>query len=269
MSRVTSIVSIAGSDSSAGAGIQADIKMATAMNAWCCTAITAITAQNSGSVSDIHVLPGSLLQAQLQAIFAEDSGIQPQAVKIGMLGSAENVLAVAAFLKTREGLPVVLDPLGKATTGKFLNSSPVLTAVIQHLFPLATLLTPNLDEAASLLKCEVAKTLDDMRQQAESLLTLGVNAVLLKGGHLPGPHSIDILQTSEGQEILSAAKIDSSHTHGSGCSLASGIAVGLARDLALHEAALRAKTHVSDFIKRASQGALSTRNGPLIHFNVQ
>ena len=262
------IISIAGSDSFAGAGIQADIKTASALGGYCCTAITAVTAQNSRGVSSVWPLPPEELQKQLQAI-ADD--VRLGAIKIGLLGSVAAVETIAAFIERQASIPVILDPVLGASSGHDFRSQPVIDAMRQHLFGVTTLLTPNLAEAAVLLDAPVASHLREMEQQATALTALGINAVLLKGGHLPltsedAELATDVLASDGGIQLFEARKIKTANTHGTGCTLSTAIAVELARGKELVEAIKIAKNYITNTIAYAASGTVVKSNGPLNHF---
>ncbi|HVE51845.1 MAG TPA: bifunctional hydroxymethylpyrimidine kinase/phosphomethylpyrimidine kinase, partial [Ramlibacter sp.] len=219
------VLSIAGSDSGGGAGIQADLKTMAALGCYGMTAITALTAQNTLGVRSIHAVPHQVLADQIDAV-VEDIGVD--AVKIGMLHSADTVRTVAAALR-RHGLQqVVLDPVMIATSGAVLIDEQAIDVLVRELFPLAVLVTPNLDEAA-LLAGRPLNSEADMEAAARHLLHRGAPAVLLKGGHLPGDTVSDLLITQEGTPLwMRAPRIASGNTHGTGCTLSSAIASQLA-----------------------------------------
>lgn len=262
------IASIAGSDSSAGAGLQADLKTATALGAWCHTVVTAVTAQTPLGVSSVHSLPVAEVMQQLKALFSLGPGFAPQVLKTGMLGSVDLVPELAAWLGDNN-TPLVLDTVLVATSGARLAEANMPQILCEYLLPRATVITPNLTEAAALLNCEPARNINDMQRQLEALLRLGAPAVLLKGGHLPGDTVVDLLATPEGVSEFTSSRINTTHTHGSGCSLASAIAVGLAQGLALNAAVKQAVVFVRTCIERASHCHFVETNGPLVHFNLQ
>lgn len=256
------VLSIAGSDSGGGAGIQADLKTVAALGCYGMTAITALTAQNTRGVRSIHGVPPQMLRDQIDAVI-EDIGAH--AVKIGMLHAPEIVDVVAAAIDRHALHNVVLDPVMVATSGATLIETPAIAALVRELFPRADLVTPNLDEA-SLLVGRPLRTPEDMESAAMALLGQGARAVLLKGGHLPGDTVIDLLVTAAGEKYrLEAPRIDSANTHGTGCTLSSAIASHLALGATLPEAVSRARV----FIRRALRAGAPVRTGagggPLDH----
>lgn len=262
-SPVKVVLVIAGSDSSGGAGLQADIKTGAAFGVHVATAITAVTAQNSAAVRDVHALPVAQVQAQIAAVM---EAMPVAAVKIGMLANAEILEAVAQWLAGID-IPVVLDPVLGATSGGSLFSDADRAELYRrHLLPHATVLTPNLLEAAQLLGCPPAQTYEQIAEQAQALQQLGPQAVLLKGGHTDLPLAADYLATAEGVSPFTTPRITTSHTHGGGCSLASAIAAGLAQGLALKPAVAAAKTYIQGAIHHAGRLDLAPHNGPLHHF---
>lgn len=256
------ILSIAGSDSGGGAGIQADLKTFAALGCFGMTAITALTAQNTRGVRSIHGVPPQMLRDQIDAVI-EDIGVH--AVKIGMLHAPEIVAAVAEAID-RHALPnVVFDPVMVATSGAVLIEKASIDALVRDLFSRAALITPNLDEAA-LLVGRPLNGREDMADAARTLLAQGARAVLVKGGHLPGDAVIDLLVTSSGeQHWMEAPRIHSPNTHGTGCTLSSAIAANLALGASLVEAVRRAR----EFVRRALQTGAAVRtgagSGPLNH----
>ncbi len=255
------VLSIAGSDSGGGAGIQADLNTCSALGCFGTTAITAVTAQNTQGVRAVHALPAALVAQQIDAV-AEDIGVD--AVKIGMLHGPEVVRAVAGALR-RHGLRrVVLDPVMVASSGDRLVTDETVAALRSELFPLVMLVTPNLDEAAALLGRPIA-TVDAMQAAVPELRALGAQAVLIKGGHLVGDVLSDLLIDPEGSTLWQSQRIATRNTHGTGCTLSSAIACGLARGLALREAVAQGR----DFVRGALQGAAGWRlgqgPGPLDH----
>ena len=250
---------VAGSDSGGGAGIQADIKTVTVLGGYAMTAVTALTAQNTLGVHGVLPVPPEFLRLQIECVL-QDLGAD--AVKTGMLDNAAIIETTADCLSRYPDLPLVLDPVMVAKGGQKLLADAALASLKRALLPRASLLTPNLPEAEALAGLSIG-SVDDMRRAAEALLTLGVPAVLLKGGHLPGPEVVDLLATADGCESFSAPRIDTRHTHGTGCTLASAVATGLAQGMALRDAVLRARHYVRLAIGAApgfGQGA-----GPLDH----
>ena len=254
------ILICAGSDSGGGAGIQADIKTVTALGGYAMTAITALTAQNTLGVQAVLPVPADFVSAQMRSVL-EDLGAD--AVKTGMLGEAPTVLAVAEMLEAlAPKLPLVVDPVMVAKGGAELLSSPAVDALKARLLPRADLLTPNLPEAEVLL----GRNLPDlaaMRVAAQELRQLGARAVLLKGGHLDGAILHDVLASEDGVLVFDSPRVETRHTHGTGCTLASAIATGLGQGRPLIEAVSRARTYVRDAI-RAAPG-FGQGHGPLDH----
>ncbi|MDR2789274.1 MAG: bifunctional hydroxymethylpyrimidine kinase/phosphomethylpyrimidine kinase [Candidatus Accumulibacter sp.] len=256
------VLSIAGSDSSGGAGIQADLKTFAALGCYGMTAITALTAQNTRGVRSIHGVPPRMLREQIDAVI-EDIGAH--AVKIGMLHAPE-IVAVVAEAIDRHGLrKVVLDPVMVATSGAVLTETPAIEALARELFPRADVLTPNLEEAA-LLVGRPLRAPEDMESAATTLLERGARAVLLKGGHLPGDTVIDLLFTETGEKYrLEAPRIHSANTHGTGCTLSSAIAAYLALGESLPEAVRRARDYVRHALRAGAPVRTGAGSGPLNH----
>jgi hydroxymethylpyrimidine/phosphomethylpyrimidine kinase len=256
------VVTIAGSDSGAGAGIQADLKTFAALGVYGVSVITAVTAQNTRGVAAIHQVPADVIAAQLDAIFSD---FKIAAVKIGMLGDAAAIEAVAAGLARHRADNIVLDPVLAASSGETLLSADAL-GILRKLVCGVQVITPNLPEAAALLSASIARDEAEMRAQAEKLLTLGAGAVLIKGGHLDGAESVDLLVEPDNSLRFAAPRIATQNTHGTGCTLASAIAVGLAKGLALPDAVRDAKTYVSAAIAAADRLEVGGGRGPLHHF---
>jgi hydroxymethylpyrimidine/phosphomethylpyrimidine kinase len=253
------VLIIAGSDSGGGAGIQADIKTVTALGGYAATAITAITAQNTLGVFAIHPLPPDLVMAQARAVLDD---IGADAFKIGMLGDAAMVEVVAGILDGAPGIPAVIDPVMIAKGGAALLPDAAVSAVRALMIPRAALLTPNAPEAAALTGLAV-ETTDDLRRAGEALLAAGAAAVLMKGGHVAGETVTDVLMTPAGETTLEGPRIDTRHTHGTGCTLASACAAGLAQGLPLDRAVARAWAYVARAIRTAP--GLGAGHGPLDH----
>lgn len=256
-------LTIAGSDSGGGAGIQADLKTFAALGVFGCSAITSLTAQNTLGVQGVFPVPPDFVQAQIHSVLAD---IPVAAIKTGMLATAQIIAAVAQFLDAYPQIPLVLDPVMVATSGDRLLAEDAIKSLIQQLLPRATLLTPNLLEAAVLLDCIPARTQREMRRQAEQLLALGAQAVLIKGGHGSGTEAKDLLLDIDGQEIFSAPRISTRHTHGTGCTLAAAIAAGLAKNLSLREAVATAKNYLHQALVRADDLQIGQGAGPVHHF---
>ena len=252
-------LTVAGSDSGGGAGIQADLKTFHAFGVFGTTAVTAVTAQNTLGVRAVHPVPVAVVRAQIDAV-VED--LPPRAVKSGMLATRPLVEAVADAL---DGLEVayVLDPVLVATSGDRLLEADAERALARLLLPLATLVTPNLHEARILTGREI-DTLEDARSAARQLVEMGAGAALVKGGHLAGSEAVDLLWDGTAERLWRRPRLDTRHTHGTGCTLSAAVAAGLARGMPLPEAVDRAV----DFVARAIAGApgLGAGHGPLDHF---
>lgn len=260
--RYLRVLSIAGSDSGGGAGIQADLKTFSALGCYGMTAIAAITAQNTCGVRAIHAVPADILQAQIDAV-VQDIGVD--AVKIGMLATPETVRVVADAIRRYQLPHVVLDPVMVATSGDRLVAAETADALVQELFPLVELITPNLDEAGWLL----GRTIDGIEAldaAARELLALGAPAVLLKGGHLPGDWVVDLLVDAQGvSHRLESARIVTHNGHGTGCTLSSAIAAELASGAALPEAVARARRYILGAIAAGAAVHTGSGHGPLNH----
>jgi hydroxymethylpyrimidine/phosphomethylpyrimidine kinase len=253
------VLIIAGSDSGGGAGIQADIKTVTALGGYAATAITAVTVQNSLGVQAVHEIPADLVQAQARAVLSD---IGADVIKTGMLVNAEIVEATASLLDEAVQVPAVIDPVMVAKGGHVLLSPLAVQALYALLVPRAALLTPNAEEAQVLTGHEVA-SLDDQRRVGERLLEQGARAVLMKGGHVPGATVVDVLITPQGERRFEGPRFEHRHSHGTGCTLASACAAGLAQGMALDEAVGRAFAYT----ERAIAGApgLGAGHGPIDH----
>ena len=252
------VLIIAGSDSGGGAGVQADIKAVTIMGAYAATAITAITVQNTLGVHGVFPLPLDLIEQQARAVLDD---IGADAIKTGMLGAVEVVERVAAILDTSDAA-VVVDPVMVAKGGASLLASDAIQAVRSLMIPRAALLTPNAPEAEALTGL-IVTDLDGQRRAGEALLTMGAGAVLMKGGHVGGDTVIDVLLTSTGETLLEGPRIDTTSTHGTGCTLASACAAGLAKGLPLEVAVAEAWAYVAEAIRLAP--GLGQGHGPLDH----
>jgi hydroxymethylpyrimidine/phosphomethylpyrimidine kinase len=252
------VLAIAGSDSGGGAGAQADIKTITALGGYASSAITAVTVQDTLRVHAIHPVPPPIVAAQIRAVLAD---IGADAIKTGMLSDAATVEAVLEALADWPDIPLVVDPVMIATSGASLLEAGALVP-LRRLMASAVLVTPNAPEAEALTGVAVATT-DDLRRAGEALLTSGVRAVLMKGGHVPGDSVIDLLMTPAGETILEGPRIATRHTHGTGCTLASACAVGLAQGMTLQDAVARAWAYTAEAIHRAP--GLGAGAGPLDH----
>ncbi len=255
-------VTIAGSDSGGGAGVEADLKTFSALGVYGACVITALTAQNTKGVFAVHEVPADFITAQIDAVFSD---FAIGAVKIGMLGNTAAIDAVAAGLDRHNARDVVLDPVMAATSGEKLLRPDALAA-LRKLVAHANLLTPNLPEAAALLEVPQARDESEMRAQADKLLEFGADAVLIKGGHASGPHSVDLLVEPAGSTRFTAPRLRTSNGHGTGCTLASAIAAGLAKGFLLGEAVGEAKTFVSAAIAAADRLEVGSGRGPVHHF---
>lgn len=258
-------VTIAGSDSSGGAGIQADLKTFSALGVYGASVIVALTAQNPKGVTGIHDVPPDFVTAQIDAVFSD---LAVNAVKIGMLSNPRTIAAVAAGLKKYGQEKIVLDPVMVAASGDRLLVPEAVETLRRELIPLALVITPNLPEAAALLEGPLARTETEMREQGEKLLGLGARAVLIKGGHGEGAESVDFLITPHAVVRLASERIATHNTHGTGCTLSSAVAAGLARNLDLAEAVRHAKAYVSAAIAASDTLKIGHGHGPVHHFHV-
>lgn len=252
------VLIIAGSDSGGGAGIQADIKAVTALDGFAMTAITALTVQNTLGVTGVHAAPIDIIQAQVRAVL-DDLGCD--AVKTGMLGTVSVVEAVAGLLDEAKA-PAVVDPVMVAKGGHSLLPRKAVDAVKTLMIPRAALITPNAPEAEALTGITVVD-LAGQRRAAEALLEMGAKAALVKGGHVEGETLTDVLLTPEGETLLQGPRIDTTSTHGTGCTLASACAVGIAQGMPLEQAVARAWAYVAEAIRRAP--GYGKGHGPLNH----
>jgi hydroxymethylpyrimidine/phosphomethylpyrimidine kinase len=265
MSSMTPIaVTIAGSDPSGGAGIQADLKTFSALGVYGATVITALTAQNTTGVQGVHDVPADFIAAQIDSVFSD---LRVGAVKIGMVSRPAAIEAIAAGLARHEAGPVVLDPVMVATSGDRLIDDGAIALLRERLFLLAAIVTPNLPEAAALLGDRIAESEAEAEDQARRLLALGPRAVLVKGGHGTGPESTDVLVDGAGARRFTAARLPTRNTHGTGCTLSSAIAAQLARDATLDEAVGEAKAYLTRVIAAADQLAIGHGAGPVHHFH--
>jgi hydroxymethylpyrimidine/phosphomethylpyrimidine kinase len=258
------VVTIAGSDSSGGAGIQADLKTFSALGVYGASVVAALTAQNTVSVTAIHPVPPDFIAAQMDAVFSD---LAVGAVKIGMLGNADVIATVAARLERYGQANVVLDPVMVATSGRRLLAPDAVDALRNELLPRALVITPNLPEAAVLLDTDEATDAAAMHRQAQCLIALGAKAVLIKGGHAGGAESTDLLVTATTSVRVSGQRIATRNTHGTGCTLSAAIAAGLAKGLGLAQAVQDAKAYVTSAIAAADRLAIGNGPGPLHHFH--
>ena len=267
-------LTIAGSDSGGGAGIQADIKTMSALGVYGASVITALTAQNTMGVTAIHDVPANFVRAQMDAVFSD---LSVNAVKIGMLSRPAIIHSVAEGLHAHKQTSVILDPVMVAESGDPLLTEDAVDSMISDLFPIVSLVTPNLQEAARLLSTTMAQSSDEMEEQASAILKLGAHAVLIKGGHAvgkdaagkdaAGKDAADFLITSHGnRRWFSAPFVETKNTHGTGCSLSSAIAAGLARGQNLEISIDRAKNWLSKAIAYADILEIGAGAGPVHHF---
>ena len=260
--RIPIALTIAGSDSSGGAGIQADLKAFSAFGVYGASVITALTAQNTRGVSAVEAISPGFIVAQMEAVLSD---LDVGAIKTGMLANAAVVEAVAARLASAPPLPVVVDPVMVATSGDVLLEPAAIEAVKSRLTPLALLLTPNLPEAARMLGATEATSETEAIAQARALHGLGCKAVLLKGGHGSGDLAVDILCDANGVQRFVKPKVDTRHTHGTGCTLSAAIAALLARGATMREAVERAKDYVWQGLVAGQSLGVGRGNGPVDH----
>lgn len=256
------VLTIAGSDGSGGAGIQADLKTFAVLGCYGLSAITAVTAQNTKGVMSSLTLPVSCIREQIKAILGD---IRVDAVKIGMLGSAEIIKTVARLLNTID-VPVVLDTVLNSSSGRSLLDPGAIPVMIESLFPIAALITPNIPETILLTKePELLSTRKKIEDAAQKLQAMGASAVLIKGGHTESDRCSDCLLYRNGFRWFSSKKIISNNTHGTGCTLSSAIAAGLAHGLPLESAVEKAKTYTFEAIRAGAAYRLGEGSGPLHH----
>ena len=261
---IANVLSIAGSDPSGGAGIQADIKTFSALGTYGMAVITALTAQNTQGVSAVHAVPPDFVAEQIRMVFAD---IRVDAVKIGMIANAAIAEAVASALEPHKNVPIVLDPVMIAKGGAPLLAPEAMTALRERLLPLATIVTPNLPETAALIGEAEAPDRGTMEQQAHALRRLGPHAVLVKGGHLDQPDSPDILAGHAGSIWFEGNRIITRNTHGTGCSLSSAIAAQLAKGEAIEASVSKAKAWLAGAIGAADRLSVGSGHGPVHHFH--
>lgn len=257
-------LTIAGSDSSGGAGIQADLKTFSALGVYGASAIAALTAQNTQGVSGIHAVPPEFLRAQIDAVFSD---LDVHAVKIGMLGSERTIITVAEALLEWQGPPVILDPVMVAGSGDPLLDEGAEFAMRSHLLPIADLITPNLPEAARLLGANPAVDEAMMVRQGELLLSLGAKSVLIKGGHGEGDEAIDLFFDGNDIVRLAVDRIATRNTHGTGCTLASAVTAFIARGMTMLDAVGHAKTYLTNALAHADELSIGRGTGPVHHFH--
>jgi hydroxymethylpyrimidine/phosphomethylpyrimidine kinase len=257
-------VTIAGSDSGGGAGIQADLKTFSALGVYGASVLTALTAQNTRGVQAIHDVPPAFIGQQIDSVFSD---LDVRAVKIGMLSQPAVIEAVAAGLERHGAERVVLDPVMVAASGDPLLAPEAVETLRQVLIPRALLVTPNLPEAAAILGESVAETEEAMRGQAERIMRLGPKAVLVKGGHASGPESADILLDGTGLHRFTGPRVATRNTHGTGCTLSSAIAAGLAKGMDLLSAVEAAKAYIGAAIAASDRLRIGHGHGPVHHFH--
>ena len=260
---IANVLSIAGSDPSGGAGIQADLKTFSALGCYGMAVITALTAQNTQGVTGVHVPDAAFIAQQIDAIFAD---VRVDAVKIGMLGSPEIVQAVAGALARHKPQHIVLDPVLVATSGHSLGAPGVVGAMREKLFPIATLITPNLPEAARLAEVDMPADEAGLEHLARVLAGQGARAVLVKGGHLSGETAQDVLFTEGRVSHFSAPRVKTKNTHGTGCTLSSAIAAHLAKGFGLEQAVQKAKDYLTQALRAADALDVGQGHGPVHHF---
>lgn len=253
------VLVIAGSDSGGGAGIQADIKTITMLGGFAASAVTAITVQNTLGVSDVFAVPAPVVEAQARAVLDD---IGSDAIKTGMLGDVSMIEAVARVIDSARSAPSVIDPVMVAKGGASLLPSKATSALASLLVPRAALLTPNAPEACALTGVDI-ETTDDLRRAGDELLRMGAAAVLLKGGHIAGARVVDVLVTTEGEAVFEGPRIDTRHTHGTGCTVASAAATGLAQGMSVRDAIARAISYVREAMTSAP--GFGNGHGPLDH----
>lgn len=256
-------LTIAGSDSGGGAGIQADLKTFSALGVFGASALTAITAQNTRGVSAVEILSPAIVTGQIQAVLGD---LDVDAIKIGMAANAEIVDAIAGCL---EGLhqPIVLDPVMVATSGDRLLAEEAVAALRNGLVPLADLVTPNLPEAALLTGTPLVEDETGMRRQAEAIMGFGARAVLMKGGHLKTGEAVDLLFDGEAMHRFGGPRIATTHDHGTGCTLAAAITARLALGDTMPEAVRASKDYLTEALRRADELKVGSGRGPVHHFH--
>ena len=257
-------LTIAGIDPSGGAGIQADLKTFTALGVYGASVITALTAQNTTGVSGVLSIPPAFIGEQLDAVASD---LHVVAAKTGMLGDTATVEAVVDGIRRHLIETLIVDPVMVATSGDVLLKPDAIDAVRRLLIPLALLITPNLHEAAQLLGCAVATSVSDMEQQGRRLLDLGPRAVLIKGGHATGPEATDVLVTASGSAHISARRVETRNTHGTGCTLSAAVVAHMVLGSDLEEAVRRSKRFLTAALAAASDQRLGAGSGPVDHLH--
>lgn len=261
---IRNILTIAGSDPSGGAGIQADLKTFSACGVYGMAVLTALTAQNTQGVSGVHLVPAAFVADQIRAVFAD---VRVDAIKIGMIANAEIATAIVDVIVEHEEVPIVLDPVMVAKGGAALLDLSAVDVITRRLLPLASLLTPNLPEAAALLGEDVAQSREEMADHARRLRAMGPQAVLVKGGHLSGGESPDVLASDAGLDWFEASRIATANTHGTGCTLSSALAAELAKGATLPNAVANAKGYRARAIEHSGSLSVGSGHGPVLHFH--
>ncbi|GAM60381.1 phosphomethylpyrimidine kinase [Vibrio ishigakensis] len=262
--QIANVLTIAGSDSGGGAGIQADIKAISATGSFACSVLTALTAQNTQGVTGIYPVSPEFIEQQLDAVFSD---IDISAVKVGMLAETSVIESVVKKLKQYQPKFLVVDPVMVATSGDLLLQSSAIQTLKTELLPLADVITPNLPEAATLLGTQVPTTEAEMNAMIDGLRELGCKAVLLKGGHLESEaDSTDLLITKDAVERFTVKRVDTQNTHGTGCTLSSAIASYLTQSESLTEAVSKGKDYISQAIAHADELSVGKGHGPVHHF---
>lgn len=257
------VLTIAGFDGSGGAGIQADIKTISALGCYATSVLTALPVQNTCGVKAIHSIPAEIVQLQLRTIMED---IRPDAIKIGMVHSSELVSSIAEMLQQYPEIPVVFDPVMVATSGHRLIEEKTINEIVNKLFPLVTIITPNLDEAAVLIGTSI-NNVDEMRVSGALIMEKGCQHLLLKGGHLPTKILTSVLFDQKGIIAeYTSEKIDTNNSHGSGCTLSSAIAAYLALGKKIPDAVNKAQQYVNEAIREGADVIIGKGNGPLNHF---
>ena len=261
---IPNVLSIAGIDPSGGAGLLADLKTFSALGAYGTGVVAALTAQNTQGVTGLHPVPAAFIAQQIDTLFAD---VRIDAVKLGMLGQAEVVTTVAAALRRHDVRRLVLDPVMISTSGHRLLTPEAVDALRRELVPLAEIITPNLPEAEALLNCPPLRTLSDMRVAARALHQLGPRLVVLKGGHLDGAESVDVIDDGHSQVELTSPRILTKNTHGTGCTLSAAIAALLPRHDRPLDAIRAAKAYLTAALAASDQLQVGKGHGPVHHFH--
>lgn len=256
-------LTIAGSDSGGGAGIQADLKTFSALGVFGCSVITSLTAQNTLGVQGVFPVDPMFVQQQIHSVLSD---LSVGAIKSGMLANSDIILAVAESLKNYSSIPFILDPVMVATSGDRLLTEESIEYLIKNLFPLASLITPNLHEAAALLDESLAIDINQMKKQGKKIIAMGAKAVLMKGGHADSDCAVDLFITENEIQQFSSPRISTKNTHGTGCTLASAIAANIAKGLSLQEAIKKAKDYLFGALSAADKLQIGKGSGPVHHF---